>query len=91
MYDVRPDKMEFDEARGSSRRATGSFLPVAMVLGFCVLVIVVLVGFTGVAGLYIVLALAGVVGFAGLHYVLWGWWLTNKLRADEKADAGNKD
>jgi hypothetical protein len=36
--------------------------------------------------LYIVLALAGVLGFAGMHYVLWGWWLSNKIRREQEAE-----
>ena len=58
-----------------------------VVLGFGLAVIVTLVALTGLAGLYIILAISGVLGFAALHYVLWGWWLTNKIRRDQESKA----
>jgi hypothetical protein len=83
VYDVRHEQPDFERGPDGARRATGSLLPVLIVVGFIVAVVVGLVALTGLAGLYIVLAVSGVLGFAAVHYVLWGWWLTNKLRRDE--------
>lgn len=90
MVEAGRGRPELDES-SASRHAKGSLLPVVVVLGFGIGLIVLLIGFTGLAGLYIVLALAGVLSFAGLHYVLWGWWLTNKIRADEEAEGRQRD
>ncbi len=85
VYDVRRSKPDFDEST-QRRRSRGSMVPVLVVLGFVVSVAVGLIAMTGLAGVYIVLALAGVVGFAAMHYVLWGWWLTTKIRQQSESD-----
>ncbi|MGD9724188.1 MAG: hypothetical protein AB7O59_23130 [Pirellulales bacterium] len=89
MYDARFGNPEFERPQHAPR-PRGSWLPVMVVLGFIMLVVVGLIGLTGLAGIYIVVALTGVLGFAAMHYLLWGWWLTNKLRAQQEAedDAG---
>jgi hypothetical protein len=87
VYDVRRGKTETDpDFGGPPRRAQSSLVPVLIVLGFGAALIVGLIAATGLAGLYIVLALAGVLGFAGMHYVLWGWWLSNKIRREQEAE-----
>lgn len=93
MYDTRRPSADFEQGLASSRpaRSPGSLLPVLVVLGFGLLVIVGLIGLAGLAGLYIILALAGVLGFAAFHYVLWGWWLTGKLREQEESERADAD
>ena len=93
MYDVRRGNPDFDlgTAGGGARRSQGSLLPVLMVLGFALAVIVGLIAATGLAGVYVVLALAGVLAFAGLHYVLWGWWLSNRIRQQQEAEGPDTD
>lgn len=87
MYDVRRGKPDFDEGpSGGPRRSQDSWLPVMIVLGFALALVVGLIAATGLAGVYIVLALSGVLAFAGLHYLLWGWWLANKIRAREETE-----
>lgn len=71
---------------GEKEKPRGSLLPVLVVFGSGLAVIVVLIGFTGPAGLYIVLAVGGVLAFAGLHYILWGWWLSNWILRHEQAE-----
>ncbi len=88
MYDVRRGKPQFDPGQSSRPpRSHDSWLPVLIVLGFSAALVVGLIAATGLAGVYIVLALSGVLAFAGLHYLLWGWWLSNKIRAYEDDDA----
>jgi hypothetical protein len=92
VYDVRRGNPQFDDqAAAAARRSQGSLLPVLMVLGFALAVIVGLIAATGLAGVYVVLALAGVLAFAGLHYVLWGWWLANRIRRQQEADGSDRD
>jgi hypothetical protein len=85
VYDIRRGNPEFDEL-AANRRGDGSWLAVLIVLGFGVTVVVGLIALTGVAGLYIVLALAGVLGFAAFHYLLWGWWLTKRIRQEPESE-----
>ncbi len=88
MFDARRGNPDFERpVPGGPPRPRGSLLPVMVVLGFGLAVIVTLVALTGLAGLYIILAISGVLGFAALHYVLWGWWLTNKIRRDQESKA----
>jgi hypothetical protein len=87
VYDVPHGKPEPPDSSGS-KRDRGSFVPVMVVLGFCVTFVLGLVSVAGLAGLYIVAALAAVLGFVAFHYFLWGWWLTNKLRDEEQKRTG---
>jgi hypothetical protein len=62
-----------------------SLLPILIVLALGVALMIGVIAITGPAGLFVVLAIGGVIGFAALHYVLWGWWLTRRLRdSDDK-------
>lgn len=90
MNDTRPDKLT-GPTPAEPKRPGGSLIPVLTVLGFVLAVIVVLVGFTGPAGLYVVLAISGVFGFAALHYLLWGWWLMRRLRDANEGERADTD
>ena len=85
VYDVRRGEGDFQRP-GGAPRSSGSLFPVLIVFGFALMVTVGLIGLTGLAGLYIVLAFASVLAFAGLHYLLWGWWLMNKIRSQQSND-----
>jgi hypothetical protein len=85
VHDVRRGKPDFDEA-AERARSHGSLVPVLVVLGFGVTLVVGLIALTGLAGIYIILALTGMLLFAATHYVLWGWWLTNKLRQQDESE-----
>jgi hypothetical protein len=73
-------------ARGEKEKTGGSLLPVLVVFGSGLAIIVVLIVFTGPAGLNLILAVGGVLAFAGLHYILWGWWLSDWIRRRDAAD-----
>ncbi|MEX2112702.1 MAG: hypothetical protein WD845_05920 [Pirellulales bacterium] len=90
MYDVRPGKPELDETGGAGR-SRGSLLPVIIILGFGLTLVLGLISVAGLAGLYIVAAFCAVLGFVAFHYILWGWWLTNRLRDDERRRDANGD
>ena len=91
MFDARRGNPQFERPAppSSPPPPRGSLVPVFVVLAFVLVVVVGLVGLTGVAGLYILLAVAGVLGFAAMHYVLWGWWLGNKIRQQHESDEGD--
>ncbi len=65
------------------RGERGSLLPVLVVLGFALGAVLVIISCAGAAGVLVVLALAAGIGFIALQYLLWGWWLTNKLREEQ--------
>jgi hypothetical protein len=88
VYDLRR-QADF-QSPSAPPRATGSLLPVLVVVGFVLIVTMGVIGFTGLAGLYILLAVLSVLAFAAMHYVLWGWWLLNKVRR-EQADADDDE
>ncbi len=90
MYDVRDAKPERPNIEGAGR-SRGSLLPVIVVAGFGLTLVLGLVSVAGIAGLYIVAVLAALVGFVFCHYLLWGWWLTNKLREDERKRKADPD
>jgi len=85
VYDVRRGKPDFEKA-AERARSRGSLLPVLVVLAFGVTLVVGLIALTGLAGIYIILAVSCVLGFAAMHYVLWGWWLTDKLRRQDESE-----
>jgi len=64
---------------------------VAIVVGFILAVVLLIVALTGVAGIFILLAISSVVGFVAFHYFVWGWWLTKSLRDKENTDGTNGD
>lgn len=87
MYDVRNVRPPLDAGPPEPPpRPKGSLFPVLVVLGFGLAMTIGLVALTGAAGLFVVFALAGILGFAALHYLLWGWWLAQKIREDEQAE-----
>ncbi len=88
MYDIRHGKPELDDTGGAGR-SSGSLLPVMIILGFGLTLVLGLVSVAGLAGLYIVAVLCAVLGFVAFHYVLWGWWLTHKLRDEERQRHAN--
>lgn len=90
MYDVRGGNPELPDA-DAARRSRGSLLPVIVVAGFCLTLVLGLVSVAGLAGLYIVAVLLALIGFVVGHYLLWGWWLTNKLREDERKGESGPD
>lgn len=69
----------------SPSKERGSLLPVLVVLGFALGAVLVIISCAGVAGVLVVLAIGAGIAFIGLQYLLWGWWLTKKLR-DEQGD-----
>ncbi|MBI3839623.1 MAG: hypothetical protein HY288_17010 [Planctomycetia bacterium] len=73
-------------AEGEKEKPRGSLMPVLLVFASGLAIIVGLIVFTGPAGLNLVLAVGGVLAFAGLHYILWGWWLSNWIRRQERAE-----
>ncbi len=90
MYDVRDAKPERPNIEGAGR-SRGSLMPVIVVAGFCLTLVLGLVSVAGLAGLYIVAVLFALVGFVVGHYLLWGWWLTNKLREEEQQRKASDD
>jgi hypothetical protein len=74
-------------AEGGKEKPGCSLIPVLVVFGTGLAIVVLLIVFTGPPGIYIVLAVSGVLAFAGLHYILWGWWLSDWIRRQEKDDA----
>ncbi len=78
-------------APDETRKPTGSLIPVVTVLGFVLALIVTLVGFTGPAGLYIVVAISGVFAIVALHYFLWGWWLTKRLHEADETESSDTE
>ncbi len=93
MYDVgqgKPDRPE-SANRPDRGQTGGSLLPVLTVLGVTVGAVLVLVAFTGVAGLFVVLAIGGLLGFIALHYMVWGWWLGKAMRAESRREEDQSD
>jgi len=74
-----------------AKRQRGSLLPMLVVVGSVVSACVILVGFTGAAGLFAVLAVASVAGFVSFHYLLWGWWLTKKFSDETRSETAPRD
>ncbi|HEX3725402.1 MAG TPA: hypothetical protein VHV08_04135 [Pirellulales bacterium] len=72
---------------GPAKKPTGSLIPVLIVLVFGLGLILAVIAVAGPAGLFIVLAIAAVLAFAGLHYVLWGWWLSPRIRDSDKSES----
>jgi hypothetical protein len=66
-----------------------SLLPVLTVLVAALALVVGVVALAGLAGLFVMLAIGSVLGFAAMHYLLWGWWLSKRLR--EAEDRENRD
>jgi hypothetical protein len=57
-----------------------------VVLGFALGVILLTISCAGMAGVLVVLAVGAGIAFIALQYLLWGWWLTRKLREEQGDD-----
>ena len=74
----------------SEKTPRDSLVPVLLVLAVGGALLVAVLAITGPAGLFIVLAISGVLMFAAFHYLLWGWWLSKRLR-DDPEEPGDAD
>ena len=93
MYDVRRGKPASPEELASAEEARRrkSMLPIFTVLGAGMAIVLVVVSCAGLAGILVLLALAGVAGFIALQYLIWGWWLGKRIRAEERAAGESSD
>ncbi len=67
-------------ADGAARTDQGSLFPVLVVLGCVLGAALVIISCAGTAGALVVLALGAGVAFIGLQYLLWGRWLSARMR-----------
>jgi hypothetical protein len=73
--------MDRPEPEGPKRPA--GWLPLLLAAGVGIMILTALVMLTGgYLGLVIVVG-GGVFAMAAFHYLVWGWWLSDKLRRDE--------
>jgi hypothetical protein len=86
-YDIREGKpSSAEELAAGQRRPSGSLVPLVTVVGFGSAAALVVVACAGLPGILVLLALAGVAAFIGLQYLIWGWWLGNRIRQEEQAE-----
>ena len=87
VYDVRRGKPASPEELASAEqdRRRKSLVPVFTVVGTGLAIVLVVVSCAGLAGVLLLMALGGVVGFIALQYLIWGWWLGKRIRAEEAA------
>ena len=70
----------------AASKQQGSLFPVLVVLGFALGAVLVIISCAGTAGALVVVAVGAGIGFIALQYLIWGWWLTRKLKDEQRED-----